>query len=129
MTKFDPKFIVPASASKEFQGEKIKRTAKDVLLDGIKRQLELFTDPKADGRRWFTVGKQEVALSLRVGNKPLKLVGEETKVVVPLAMFEEAMKHFSDRATAGEFDPQLVSIGAAMESRSVKISASRAAKK
>lgn len=130
MAAFNPSMIVPASKSNEFaQSAQLERSAKSILLEGIERQLKLYKDPKADGRRWFTVGEKEIAISLRVNNKPLPIVGTETKVAVPVAHFEDAMKHFASEVKAGKFDAVLADADKAIASRREKLRKTRASRK
>lgn len=130
MSKFSPNMILPASKSAEFsQSQPGKRSAKTILLDGIERQIKLFADPQMDGRRWYTAGKTEIAISLRIGNRPLKLVGDEVKVAVPIDHFEDAMNHFSSEIKAGRFDTQLAEADIAMDARREKLSKTRAENK
>lgn len=130
MANFNPAMILPASKSTEFaEGANQERTAKAILLDGIKRQLDFYANPSKEGRRWFTLGQKEVALTLRIGNKPLKLNGEETKVVVPTEHFSAAMKHFASEVEKGSFDAQLKDAEKAMGERKEKLRKTRASKK
>jgi hypothetical protein len=130
MTAFSPNMIVPAAKSNEFAGDTSnKRTVKAMLLDGIKRQVELFKDPKADGRRWFQVGKVETAISLRVQNKSLKLIGDESKVVVPTEHVEAAFTHYAAEVTADKFKDQLAELQKSVDARRDKASKTRAANK
>lgn len=126
MANFNPSMIVPVSKSAEFAAFEQGRTAKTILIEGIAKQVKLFRNPKEDGRRWFTLGQKEVALTLRIGNKPLKLSGEETKVAVPVEHFEGAMQHFKSRVEAGDFDAQLTVAEKAMEDRRTKLRTTRA---
>jgi hypothetical protein len=130
MSKFNPALIKPASQSTEFAVEPdAKRTAKVILLEGIDKQKALFADPKLDGRRWFTVGKVEVAISLKVANRPLKLIGDEVRVAVPLANFDDAMAFYKAEVEAGKFDEQLTTLDGLREARTNKLRATRAEKK
>lgn len=128
---FNPTLIVPASKSKEFAGEADagKRTARNILLDGIDKQIKLFKDPKADGRRWFVVGTNEVALTLRINNRAIPLAGEEVKVAVPVAHFEDAMNFYKSEVQAGTFDALLNAADERREARLTKLRATREAKK
>lgn len=128
MANFNPAMIVPASKSTEFAVTEQGRTPKTILLDGITKQLKLYKEPKVEGRRWFTVGAKEIALTLRIGNKPLKLAGDETKVVVPADQFEAAMKHFEGEVKAGKFDAELKAAEKAMDDRRTKLRSTRAKK-
>jgi len=130
MATFSPNMIVPASKSTEFAaGGSQERSAKTILLEGIKRQLDFYANPTKEGRRWFVRGQKEVCLTLRLGNKPLKLNGEETKVVVPADHFEAAMKFYADEVEKGKFDGQLKAAEVAMGERKDKLRKTRAEKK
>jgi len=130
MANFNPAMIVSAAKSAEFAGEANQdRTAKAILLDGIKRQLDFYANPTKEGRRWFVRGQKEVCLTLRIGNKPLKLNGEETKVVVPAEHFDAAMNHYKSEVEKGKFDAQLAEADKGMEERRDKLRATRSAKK
>lgn len=130
MSAFNANMIVPASKSVEFGAEVDNtRSAKAILLQGIKKQIDLFKNPASEGRRWFTLGQKEVAITLRVQNKPLKLAGEETKVVVPVDHFQAAMEHFTKEVTADKFKEQLVEADKAMTARKEKMRATRSANK
>ncbi|QDC38693.1 hypothetical protein [Sphingobium fuliginis] len=130
MAAFNPNMIVSAAKSAEFAGEANQdRTAKAILLDGIKRQLDFYANPTKEGRRWFVRGQKEVCITLRIGNKPLKLNSEETKVVVPAEHFEAAMKHYAGEVEKGTFDAQLKEAEKAMGVRKDKLRKTRAEKK
>ncbi|MCW2412920.1 MULTISPECIES: hypothetical protein [unclassified Sphingobium] len=128
MTKFNPSMIVPVSKSVEFSGEEQGRTAKHILLEGIDNQIALYKEPTKNGRRWFTIGKEEVSLTLRVNNKALPLLGTETKVAVPLAHFEDAMLHFKAQVEAGEMDAALATADEGIATRRSKMRETRKAK-
>ena len=129
MTNFDPKLIVPASKSAEFSGTDTARTAKHILLDGISNQIALFKDPKKEGRRWFQVGKTEVAISLRVNNKPLAILGTETKVAVPIDQFEAAMGYYKEEIEKGTLDAKLAEADKGIATRREKMKQTRATRK
>ncbi|WP_066864492.1 hypothetical protein [Sphingobium sp. TCM1] len=129
MTAFNPSMIKPASKSAEFATAEQGRTAKSILIDGIAKQIKLFSNPKEDGRRWFVLGQKEVALTLRVNNKPIKLIGDETKVVVPVEQFEAAMNHFRAEVEKGNFNAQLEEADKGIATRREKLRSTRAAKK
>ena len=64
MAAFNPNMIVSAAKSAEFAGEANQdRTAKAILLDGIKRQLDFYANPTKEGRRWFVRGQKEVCIT------------------------------------------------------------------
>ncbi|MEV5031005.1 hypothetical protein MRBLMC3_000159 [Sphingobium sp. LMC3-1-1.1] len=130
MTAFNPSMIKPASKSTEFAAAvETERSAKTILLEGIAKQIKLFDNPKEDGRRWFTMGQKEVCLTLRVNNKPIKLVGDETKVVVPVEQFGAAMDHFKAEVEKGSFGTQLEEADKGMNVRREKLRTTRAANK
>ena len=129
MAAFNPNAIKPASKSTEFGSTGNARSARDVLLSGIDSQLKLFKDPKAEGRRWFTVGKSETLLTLRYSNRALVLKDGEAKVVVPNDQVEGAFAHFKAEVEKGTFADQLTTLEKANEGRRDKMRQTRAAKK
>ncbi|MEC3910084.1 hypothetical protein U5A82_06220 [Sphingobium sp. CR2-8] len=130
MANFNPTSLKPASQIAEFADKAAgARTAKAVVLDGIKRQVALFKDPKVEGRRWFTSGATHTAFTIRVANKPLKLSGAETKLAVETKDFEAAMDYFAKEISTGKLDAQLDEATAAMDARKAKMKTTRAAKK
>ncbi len=130
MAAFNPTALKPASQVAEFADKNNgARTAKAVVLDGIKKQIALFKDPKAEGRRWFTSGATHTAFTIRVANKPLKLQGDETKLAVETKDFEAAMDYFAKEIGAGKLDAQLDEATAAMNARKDKMKTTRADKK
>lgn len=130
MAQFNPSSLKPASQVAEFaEKNNSARTAKQVVLDGIKRQIELFRNPTADGKRWFTSGATHTAFTLRISNRPLRLQGEETKLAVKTEDFEAAMNHFAKEIEAGKLDEQLDQATKALDDRKSKMRATRQAKK
>jgi len=125
---FNPNALKPASQVAEFADKSGARTAKQVVLAGIKKQLALFKDPKAEGKRWFTSGATHTAFTLRVQNKALKLQDDETKLAVETKDFEAAMDYFTKQIEAGALDKQLDEATKAMEVRKEKMATTRAAK-
>lgn len=106
-----------------------KRTARDVVLDGIKQQLKLFAEPKTEGRRWFRSGATDTAFSLRYGNTALKLRNDETQLAVETKSFTDAMNYFAEEVGKGKFDAQLAELEKARAVRTDKMRATRAEKK
>lgn len=130
MASFNPSAIVPASKSAEFgAGATKQRDPKAVLTASIDHQLALFKDPKADGKRWFTAGKSEIAFTIRYANKALVLVDNEQKVVVPTGQFEAALTYYKAEAAKGTFDAQLGELAKSVEARGEKMRATRVANK
>lgn len=130
MTAFNVANLKPASKSTEFaSGNSAARSAKAVLLAGIDNQLALYKDAKKEGRRWFTVGKTEIAFSLRYQNKALKLFGEEKVVTCPVDQFEGAMAHFRKEVEKGAYKDQLTVMEAAGSNRLEKMRKARVEKK
>jgi hypothetical protein len=129
MAAFNPAAIKPASKSTEFNKANNTRAAKDVLLAGIDGQLALYKDPKAEGRRWFTVGKTETLLTLRYGNKALVLKDGETSVTFLNDQFEGAMAYYKDLVSRDAFKDQLAELEQSRSARTDKMRETRAAKK
>lgn len=130
MATFNPAMIVPAAKSAEFAGAgDNERNAKAILLDGITKQIALFKNPNESGRRWFTIGKSETKITLRVNNQPIKLVGDETSVVVPSEHFEAAMNHYAAEIKGGKMDAALVEADKGIATRREKLRATREERK
>jgi len=130
MAAFNPSVLKPASKSVEFNKDVANaRSAKDVLTQGIDKQIELFKNPKAEGRRWFTIGKSETLLTLRYSNRALVLKDGEKSVVVPNDQFEAAMAYFKEQVGKDAYADQLAELEKANESRKTKMRATRSAKK
>ncbi|WP_088190115.1 hypothetical protein, partial [Sphingobium sp. Z007] len=87
----------------------------------IDRQIELFNKPKTEGRRWFEIVGENVGFAIRYANSPLKLVGDETKVVVPKAQFVEVMEAIKADILKGDFKAQLDAGEAKVRTRAEKI--------
>jgi hypothetical protein len=129
MANFDPKLLVPASKSKEFNGAAVTKTPKSILAAGIDKQIALFKKPSEEGRRWFTLGDKEVAIRLKFANKAIPLAGNEDTVVVPRDQFEGAMLYLKGEAEKGAYDAPLAELAKGREDRTNKMRATRAAKK
>ncbi|OAH42790.1 hypothetical protein AX777_06000 [Sphingobium yanoikuyae] len=83
------------------------KTAQEVVAAAIDKQIVLFNKPRDEGRRWFEVKGDQVGFSIRYANSPLKLVGDETKIVVPKAQFVEVMEAIKADVLKGDFKAQL----------------------
>ncbi|WP_022682124.1 hypothetical protein [Sphingobium bisphenolivorans] len=128
MAAFNPNALKSVSAVADL-GATGKRTARDVVLEGIKQQLKLLADPKVEGRRWFRSGVSDTAFSIRYGNTALKLRGQETQLAVETKSFSDALNYFSDEIAKGKFDDQLAELEKARATRTDKMRETRAAKK
>lgn len=129
MATFNPNIIKAASKSVEFGEQRNVRSAKDVVLQGISRQLELFKDAKAEGKRWFVIGKSETLLTIRYSNKALVLKDGEKQVAIPNGQLEAALEYFKGEVAADKYADQLAVMEKANEGRRDKMRATRAAKK
>jgi len=130
MVAFNPSMIVPVAKSAEFASDNgQERNAKSILLDGITKQIALFKNPSENGRRWFTIGKTETKITLRVNNQPIKIVGDETSVVVPSEHFEAAMNHYAKEIKDGKMDAALVEADKGIATRREKLRNTREEKK
>ncbi|MBT0671291.1 hypothetical protein HT136_23245 [Novosphingobium profundi] len=125
------KAVKPASAVEGFAkaGARKPKSAVDVVAEAIDKQVELFDKPKEEGRRWFEVKGDNVGFTIRYANSPLKLVGEETNVVVPKAQFVEVMNAIKADVVKGAFKSQLDAAEERVRARSAKMAASRSSKK
>lgn len=132
MAAFDwKKNVKPASAVEGFGkgAERVPKTAIEVVAAAINKQIELFNKPKEEGRRWFEIKGENVGFTIRYANSALKLIGEETNVVVPKAQFVEVMNAIKADVEKGAFKAQLDEREAAVKRRSAAMVANRAAKK
>lgn len=126
---FNPTALKSVASVADLSDNKGKRTAKATVLEGIKAQLALFADPKAEGRRWFRSGATDTAFSIKYGTTALKLKGEETQLAVETKLFPEAMAYFSKLVEEGKMDDQLSVLEKARAARTDKMRQTRAAKK
>ncbi|WP_188063759.1 hypothetical protein [Sphingobium sp. KCTC 72723] len=101
--------------------QRAPKTAQEVVAAAIDRQIELFNKPKTEGRRWFEIVGDNVGFAIRYANSPLKLVGDETKVVVPKAQFVEVMEAIKADILKGDFKAQLDAGEAKVRTRAEKI--------
>ncbi|WP_088190943.1 hypothetical protein [Sphingobium sp. Z007] len=62
-----------------------------------------------------------MGFAIRYANSPLKLVGDETKVVVPKAQFVEVMEAIKADILKGDFKAQLDAGEAKVRTRAEKI--------
>ncbi|WP_454883975.1 hypothetical protein [Sphingomonas oryzagri] len=125
---FNPTALKSVASVADLSDNKGKRSAKATVLEGIKSQLALFADPKAEGRRWFRSGATDTAFQLKYGTTALKLKGDETQLAVETKLFPEAMAYFSAEVEKGKFDDQLAVLEKARAARTDKMRATRAAK-
>lgn len=125
------KAVKPAHTFAEFQkgSARVPKSAQEVVSSAIDKQIELFKSPKAEGRRWFEVKGDNVAFTVRYANKPLKLVGEETNVVVPKGQFVDVMQSIKADVEKGEFKAQLDDIEAGVRKRTESMRKTRAKNK
>ena len=114
----------PASKVEGFTkgaGPREPKSAQSVVAEAIDKQIVLFNKPKENGRRWFEIVGDNVGFSIRYANSPLKLVGDETKIVVPKAQFVEVMEAIKADVLKGDFKAQLDEKEAQVRQRSSKI--------
>lgn len=110
-------------------GPRVPKSASEVVAAAIDKQIELFKAPRSEGRRWFEVKGENVAFTIRYANSPLKLVGEETKVVVPKAQFVEVLTAIKADVEKGSFKSQLDEKEAQVRQRSASMAKTKAAAK
>ncbi|NML04290.1 hypothetical protein [Sphingomonas sp. G-3-2-10] len=133
---FDPKNLIPASQVAAFDKSGGQRTTKQVALDNIKKQIALFKDPKAEGKRNFKTEGDRTAFSIRINNTAMVLETADVKgtkvevkeMTAPNADFEAALNYYAGRIEKGDFDAQLKLLGDKREARSAKMKETRAAK-
>lgn len=124
------KAVKPASSVAAFAkgNARVPKSASSVVSGAITKQIELFKAPKTEGRRWFEVIGDEVGFSIRYANSPIKLVGDETRVVVPKAQFVEVLEAIKADVDKGAFKDQLALQEEKVRKRSMTMSETRKAK-
>jgi hypothetical protein len=125
------KAVKPASAVEGFAkaNARVPKTAAEVVAAAIDKQIELFNKPKEEGRRWFEVKGDNVGFSIRYANSPLKLIGDESQVVVPKAQFVEVLNAIKADVLKGAFKAQLDSGEAKVRSRTATMAEKRRSNK
>lgn len=123
------KVAKPVAEFSEFKGGGAKkdRSAKSVLVASLDKQIALAKNPKAEGRRWFRVSGNNAAFTVRFANKPLKLDGDDTELVVPANQLADIYGQIKVDAQEGYFDPQLAELEKMVAKRVEKMAATRAA--
>lgn len=121
------KTVKPVGEFSDFKkaGNRVTKTAVDVVAAAIDKQIELFKAPRTEGRRWFEIKGENVAFSIRYANSPLKLVGEEKTVVVPKAQFVDVLQAIKADIIKGEFKAQLDAGEASVRKRSASMAETR----
>lgn len=120
------KTVKPASEFADFKkAGNAKKSASEVVAAAIDKQIELFKQPKTEGRRWFEIKGENVAFSIRYANSPVKLVGTETVAVVPKAQFVEVLEAIKADVVKGEFKSQLDAQEAKVRQRSASMAETR----
>ncbi|PNU04592.1 hypothetical protein [Novosphingobium guangzhouense] len=124
------KIAKPASTVEGFKGAvRAQKTAAEVVAAAIDKQIELFKAPRSEGRRWFEVKGDQVGFVIRYANSPLKLVGTESKLVVPKDQFVEVLTAIKADVVKGSFKDQLEAGEAKVRQRSASMVAKKAATK
>lgn len=129
---FEWQKVVKMASQVEGFGNSAVRTpksAQETVAAAIDKQIVLFNKPKEEGRRWFDIKGENVGVSIRYANSPLKLVGEETMIVVPKAQFVEVMEAIKADVLKGVFKAQLEAKEAQVRKRSASLSKTRQDKK
>ena len=98
-----------------------------VLVTSLDKQIALAKNPKAEGRRWFRISGNNAAFTVRFANKPLKLDGDDTELVVPANQLADIYGQIKVDAQEGYFDPQLAELEKMVAKRVEKMAATRAA--
>lgn len=137
MAAFNPSMLKPAAQVAEFsKASGAARTAKQVAIDNIKRQMELTGDAEMEGRRTFEVVGDKAKFSVRVNNTALVLetlkegdkTAEVTEMSCPAASLKDAFAYYLAKVEAGDFDAQLAKLEDRRGARAAKAAATRAAK-
>jgi hypothetical protein len=120
-----------ASSSPAFKDDlkTIPKSANEVLQASIDKQLILVADPKKEGKRWFTIKGESAKLTIRYANKPLKLLGDETAIVVPVKSLKQVFEGIKADVIKGDFNAQLEAAEKVVKARTTKMAATRRSNK
>lgn len=122
----------PVSQFAEFKPQSAsannRKTPQQVLAANIDKQIALAKAPKAEGTRWFYSVGENTAFKVRFANKPLKLDGDDTELVVPTAQLVDVYEAIKADVLGGGFDAQLDELQKMIAGRVEKMALTRANK-
>lgn len=121
------KMVKPAHQVEGFKKAALNksRTPSAVVAATIDKQVELFSKPRAEGRRMFRIEGEHVAFTVRYANSPLKLLGEEKELAVPKDKFVEVLNAIKADVEKGKFNAQLDELEKQVKARSAKMGETR----
>lgn len=107
----------PVSQFPEFKGgSTAKKTPKQVIAANIDKQVSLIGSPEGTGRRWFKVKGENAAFTVRHGGKAIKLLNDETELVVPVKQLAGVYGAIKADLLAGVFDDSIAEIDKEVQS-------------
>ncbi len=116
----------PVSEFSEFKGGSAnKKTAKQIIAANIDKQVALIGQAEGSGRRWFKVKGENAAFTVRHGGKAIKLLNDETELVVPAKQLAGVYGAIKADLLAGQFDPAIAEVDKEVQAMIQKRSATR----
>lgn len=118
----------PVSEFSEFKGGSTnKKTPKQVIAANIDKQVSLIGSAESGGRRWFKIKGENAAFTVRHGGKAIKLLNDETELVVPAKQLAGVYGAIKADVLAGAFDAAIAEVDKEVQSMIQKRAASRGA--
>lgn len=116
----------PVSEFSEFKGGSAnKKTPKQVIAANIDKQVALIGSAEGTGRRWFKVKGDNAAFTVRHGGKAIKLLNDETELVVPAKQLAGVYGAIKTDVLAGVFDEAIAEVDKEVQSMIQKRAVSR----
>lgn len=82
------------------------------FIGNLKKQVELFKDPKAEGKRNFEKQGDQVVFTARMGNMTVELLPGKRAVSIAAKDFPAVVEAIIGDVEKGEFDKQVDAIAA-----------------
>lgn len=107
----------PVSEFSEFKGGTAnKKTPKQVIAANIDKQVALIGSAETGGRRWFKIKGDNAAFTVRHGGKAIKLLNDETELVVPAKQLAGVYGAIKADVLAGAFDAAIAEVDKEVQS-------------
>lgn len=118
----------PVSEYPEFKGGSTnKKTPKQIIAANIDKQVSLIGSAEGTGRRWFKVKGENAAFTVRHGGKAIKLLNDQSELVVPAKQLAGVYGAIKADLLAGQFDDAIAEVDKEVQSMIQKRAASRGA--
>lgn len=118
----------PVSDFAEFKsGSAAKKTPKQVIAANLDKQVALIGQPEGTGRRWFKIKGDNAAFTVRHGGKAIKLLDDQTELVVPTKQLAGVYGAIKADLLAGQFDASIAEIDKEVQSMIQKRATTRGA--